>query len=170
MMKSMTILSSLLTAFLMTPIYPRLRRYARECCLCLRAGRVLLPVCTVAAGCLEGGQFGAGFGVASGLLLATLGHGGWGFVALLAFVGWLSGLLGQYVLRQDLWGHVICCLVLLVLWEAVQLLAVATSTSAPLGVLLSLAAGEGLCSLVCAFPIYGMNRFCCVHYGRIYHE
>ena len=68
---------------------------------------LLLPVCTVAAGCLEGGQFGAGFGVASGLLLATLGHGGWGYVALLAFVGWVSGLLGQYVLRQDLWGHVI---------------------------------------------------------------
>lgn len=131
---------------------------------------LLLPVCTVAAGCLEGGQFGAGFGVASGLLLATLGHGGWGCVALLAFVGWVSGLLGQYVLRQDLWGHVICCVVLLVVWEAVQLLGVATSTSAPLGVLLSLAAGEGLCSLVCAFPVYAMNRFCCVHYGRIYHE
>ena len=91
-------------------------------------------------------------------------------LCLLAFVGWVSGLLGQYVLRQDLWGHVICCVVLLVVWEAVQLLAVATSTSAPLGVLLSRAAGEGLCSLVCAFPIYGMNRFCCVHYGRIYHE
>ena len=47
-------------------------------------GPLLLPVCTVAAGCLEGGQFGAGFGVASGLLLAPLGHGGWGYVALLA--------------------------------------------------------------------------------------
>ena len=34
----------------------------------------------------------------------------------------------------------------------------------------NLTQGEGLCSLVCAFPIYGMNRFCCVHYGRIYHE
>ena len=113
---------------------------------------LLLPVCTVAAGCLEGGQFGAGFGVASGLLLATLGHGGWGYVALLAFVGWVSGLLGQYVLRQDLWGHVICCVVLLVVWEAVQLLGVATSTSAPLGCCSPWQQGKG-CALWCVrFP------------------
>lgn len=132
---------------------------------------LLLPVCTVAAGCLEGGRFGAGFGIAAGLLLATLGHGGWCCVALLAFVGWVCGLLGQYVLRQDLLGHIICCLVLLGVWELIQLLLVLSATpNAPLRVLLTLAAGEGLCSLVWAFPVYALNRFCCVHYGRIYHE
>lgn len=131
---------------------------------------LLLPVCTVAVGCLEGGRFGAGLGVASGLLLLTLGHGNWGHVAVLCLTGWLCGLLGQYVLRQDLWGHVICCVVLLGLWEASQMLWVLTQFSAPLPVVLSLAGGEALITLVWAFPVYGMNRFCCVHYGRMYHE
>ena len=131
---------------------------------------LLLPVCAVAAGCLEGGRFGAGYGVAAGLLLATMGHGGWGHVALLCVVGWLCGLLGQYVLRQDLWGHIICCVVLLMLWEVAQILGMWADASAPLGVLLWVAGGEALCTLVWAFPVYGLNLFCCVHYGRIYHE
>ena len=131
---------------------------------------LLLPVCAVAAGCLEGGRFGAGYGVAAGLLLATMGHGGWGHVALLCVVGWLCGLLGQYVLRQDLWGHMICCMVLLGLWEAAQILWAVAQFSAPLPVALALAGWETLVTLVWAFPVYGFHRFCCVHYGRIYHE
>lgn len=131
---------------------------------------LLLTVCAVAAGCLEGGQFGAGLGAAAGVVMATLGHGGWGCLALLALVGWLCGLLGQYVLRQDLWGHIICCIVLLMLWEAVQVLGMWADATAPLPVLLRVAGGEALCTLAWAFPVYGLNLFCCVHYGRIYHE
>lgn len=131
---------------------------------------LLMPVCAVAAGCLEGGRFGAGVGAAAGAIMATLGHGGWGCLAVLCVVGWLCGLLGQYVLRQDLWGHMICCVVLLVLWEVAQLATVLAQTGAPLGVLLPLAGGEAVCTLVWAFPVYGWNLFCCVHYGRIYHE
>lgn len=131
---------------------------------------LLLPVCAVAAGCLEGGQFGAGLGAAAGVVMATLGHGGWGCLALLALVGWLCGLLGQYVLRQDLWGHMICCVMWVGVWELAQTLWVFAHTSAPLAVLLPLAGGEALTTLVWAFPVYGLNRFCCLHYGRIYHE
>ncbi len=134
---------------------------------------LLLPVCAVAAGCLEGGRFGAGLGMVAGAIMATLGHGGWGclaLLALLALVGWLCGLLGQYVLRQDLWGHVICCVILVGVWEVIQTLWVFSHTAAPLTVLLPLAGGEALCTLVWAFPVYGLNLFCCLHYGRIYHE
>lgn len=131
---------------------------------------LLMPVCAVAAGCLEGGRFGAGLGAAAGTLMATLGHGGWGCLALLTLVGWLCGLLGQYVLRQDLWGHVICCILLLGLWEAVQVLTIRVDTAAPWRVLLPMAAGEGLSSLVWAFPVYGLNLCCCLRWGRIFHE
>lgn len=131
---------------------------------------LLMPLCAVAGGCLEGAQFGAGLGAAAGIFQTALGHGGWGDVALLCIVGWLCGLLGQYVLRQDLWGHIICCVVLVGLWEAIQLLTLWGEGAAPLRVLLPLAGGEALCTLVWAFPVYGLHRFCCLHYGRIYHE
>ena len=131
---------------------------------------LLMPVCVVAAGCLEGGRFGAGLGIAAGLLVLTMGHGNWGHMALLCLTGWVCGLLGQYVLRQDLWGHLLCSVVLLGLWQAGHMLWVLSRFTAPLSVVLSLAGGEALLSLVWAFPIYGLNRFCCVHYGRIYHE
>ena len=60
--------------------------------------------------------------------------------------------------------------VLLGLWEAAQILWAVAQFSAPLPVALALAGWETLVTLVWAFPVYGFHRFCCVHYGRIYHE
>ena len=56
------------------------------------------------------------------------------------------------------------------LWEAAQILWAVAQFSAPLPVALALAGWETLVTLVWAFPVYGFHRFCCVHYGRIYHE
>ena len=44
------------------------------------------------------------------------------------------------------------------------------SRTAPLEVLLRTAAPELLWTLALALPVYWAGRFCCVNYGRIYHE
>ena len=41
---------------------------------------------------------------------------------------------------------------------------------APAQTLLRVAGPELLCSLAFILPVYWLGRFCCVHYGRIYHE
>ena len=41
---------------------------------------------------------------------------------------------------------------------------------APPGVLLRVGASELACSLAFILPVYWAGRFCCVHFGRIYHE
>lgn len=41
---------------------------------------------------------------------------------------------------------------------------------APAKTLLRVAGPELLCSLAFILPVYWLGRFCCVHYGRIYHE
>ena len=131
---------------------------------------LLLPMAAVAVGTLEGAPFGAGFGIAAGLAMSGLGHTGLGCVPALSIAGWLSGLVTQYVLRQDVWGHLICCAATAFLWELWQVLSRLLSHTAPLPVLLHTALPELLFTLALALPAYWAGRFCCVHYGRIYHE
>ena len=38
------------------------------------------------------------------------------------------------------------------------------------GALYGMAVPELLCSLAFILPVYWAGRFCCIHYGRIYHE
>ena len=132
---------------------------------------LLLPLLAVAGGTLEGAPFGAIYGMACGAVLAGLGgqQGGWCILTLAAF-GWAAGLTAQYVLRRDVWGYLICSLGALVLWEAWAVGSRLLSHLAPLGVLLRVAVPELLCSLVFLLPVYWLARFCCIHYGRIYHE
>lgn len=130
---------------------------------------LLLPMAAVATGTLEGPRFGAGFGIAAGLVMATAGHRGLVCVPLLALLGWLCGLLTQYVLRRDLVGHILCAAGSMILWEAWQVgLRWATGVADPV-LLLRVAVPELLWTLAFSFPVYWICRFCCVHYGRIYH-
>lgn len=131
---------------------------------------LLLPVAAVAVGSLEGATFGAGFGIAAGLVMATAGHGGPACVAAVAAAGWLSGLLAQYVLRQDFWGHLLCACLTLLIWEGYHILRLLAEGAAPLGVLVRVALPELLWTLLFSIPVYWIGRFCCLHYGRIYHE
>lgn len=131
---------------------------------------LLLPMAAVAVGTLEGPKFGAGFGIVAGLVMATVGHTGLLCVPILALLAWLCGLLAQYVLRRDLVGHIICAAGAMLLWELWQVgFRWATHVAAPV-LLLKVAAGELLWTLVFSFPVYWVCRFCCRHYGRIYHE
>lgn len=131
---------------------------------------LLLPVLAIAGGTLEGAPFGAVYGMACGAALSGLGHLSPLCVAVLALFGWVAGLAAQYVLRRDVWGHLICSVIALALWELWAVGSRLLSGLAPAGVLLRVSAGELLCSLIFVLPVYWAARFCCVHYGRIYHE
>lgn len=131
---------------------------------------LLLPAAAVAAGILENSKFGAGFGLACGLIMAAIGHHSLICIPVLAAAGWLCGMASQHVLRRDLVGYLLCAVILLVLWELAQIVSVRVATGAPLPLLAGVALPELLWSLVFSFPVYWAARFCCLHYGRIYHE
>ena len=115
----------------------------------------LLPILAVAGGTLEG---------------ASLGYLGPGCIISLSVFGWLAGLVTQYLLRRDVWGHLICSVVTALIWELWTVGARLISHTAPLEVLLRVALPELLWTLALALPVYWAGRFCCVNYGRIYHE
>ena len=124
----------------------------------------------VAGGTLEGAPFGALYGMACGAVLYGLGHLGAVCVASLALFGWAAGLCAQYLLRRDAWGHLICSVAVLLAWEGWAVGSRLLARLAPAQTLLRVAGPELLCSLAFILPVYWLGRFCCVHYGRIYHE
>ena len=103
-------------------------------------------------------------------VLSGLGHLGAVCVAALALFGWAAGLCAQYLLRRDAWGHLICSVAVLLVWEGWAVGSRLLARLAPAQTLLRVAGPELLCSLAFILPVYWLGRFCCVHYGRIYHE
>lgn len=130
---------------------------------------VLLPLALTACATLEGPRAGAGFGIAVGLLLSAETGGSPALIILCSAAGLAIGLMTRYVLRQDFVGHLLCCiLVLLVrmLWcVGTRLLA----GVAGLDTLLAVGIPELLWSLAFSGPIYLMFRFVCRRWGRIYY-
>ena len=135
----------------------------------LGAVPMLLPVTAVAVGVLEGARAGAGFGIAAGIVLAAATHGSLLWAAGLPLLGWICGLLAQYVMRRDLVGFLLASLVSQLLYELSQILP-RLAVGAALPALLRTAVPEYLWTLVFGVPVYGLCLFCCRHYGRIYHE
>ena len=131
---------------------------------------LLLPMAAVAVGILEGPKFGAIFGTVAGLLLSVVNHRTLICIPLLALLSWVCGLLAQYVFRRDLVGHVLCAVVAAVLWEVWQVGTRWFTGVAELPVLLQVALPELLWTLIFSFPVYWLFHFCCVRFGRIYHE
>lgn len=131
---------------------------------------LMLPVLAVAGGTLEGPRFGALYGILCGAVQSGLGNQNAGCIAALALFGWAAGLTTQYALRRDVWGHLICSLAALVLWDGWAVGIRYLRHVAPLEILLRVAVPELLCSLAFILPVYWAGRFCCIHYGRIYHE
>ena len=131
---------------------------------------LLLPMAAVATGVLEGPRFGAAFGMVCGLAMAATGHSSLFCIPVLALIAWLCGLLAEHVLRRDLVGHFLSAIGVMILWEAYQVLSRVVAHVAAPGLLLLIALGEWFWTLVFSFPVYWICRFCCLHYGRIYHE
>ena len=131
---------------------------------------LLLPVLAVAGGTLEGAPFGAVYGMACGALMSGLGGLSALCIAALSAFGWIAGLITQYVLRRDVLGHLICSGGVLVLWECWEVGVRLLRRVALPEVLLRVGASELLWSLIFILPVYWAGRFCCIHYGRLYHE
>lgn len=131
----------------------------------------LLLLCgAVAVGTLEGARFGGGFGLAAGLMMATVGHDSLLAIPAVTAAAWAAGLLAQHVLRRDLVGHLLCCLAVLLLWEGGQVATRLAAGQAGIGPLFRVAGPELLWSLLFALPAYWIGWFCCRYYGRLYHE
>ena len=64
----------------------------------------------------------------------------------------------------------ICSVAATMLWEGWTVGTCLLARTAPLEVLLEVAAPELLWTLALALPVYWAGRFCCVNYGMIYHE
>ena len=131
---------------------------------------LLIPVMVVAVGVLEGARPGAGFGMAAGVLLSAATHGSVLWVCGLSLVGWVCGLLAQYVLRRDFVGFFLAALAVGGLRAAALLVLGLLRGTAELSVLASVALPEYLWTLIFAAPVYLLCRFCCRHFGRMYHE
>ena len=131
---------------------------------------LLLPVLAVAGGTLEGAPFGAAYGMACGALLSGLSSRSALCIAALSAFGWIAGLIAQYVLHRDLLGHLVCSAGALALWESWEVGTRVLHSVAPAEVLFRVGASELICSLFFILPVYWAGRFCCVHFGRIYHE
>ena len=129
---------------------------------------VLLPLALTACATLEGPRAGAGFGIAVGLLMAA-GGGGIALIPLCSAAGMAIGLMTRYVLRQDFVGHLLCCVLVLLIrmvWCVGTRLAAGVA-DAP--TLLAVGVPELLWSLVFSGPIYLLFRFVCRRWGRLYY-
>ena len=131
---------------------------------------LLMPMAAVAVGTLEGPRFGAGFGIVAGFLMSTAGHSSLAHIFILSLIGWVSGLLTVHALRRDLVGHIICAIGTMLLWEVWQVGYRAINHVADVRLLVNTALPELLWTLVLSLPVYWIFRFCCVHFGRVYHE
>ena len=130
---------------------------------------LLLPLAAVAAGVLEGPRFGAGLGMAAGALLSGAAHAGLLCIPLCALLGWLCGLITLHVLRRDFIGFLVCAAVSLLFWELWQVGSRLIAHTADVRTLLAVAGPEFFWTILLSPVIFLMFRFCCVHYGRIYH-
>ena len=131
---------------------------------------LMMPVLAVAGGTLEGAPFGAAYGMACGALMSGLSGRSALCIAALSAFGWIAGLVAQYVLRRDVWGCLICSVGTLVLWESWEVGVRTLRGVAPPEILFRVGVPELICSLILILPVYWAGRFCCIHYGRLYHE
>ena len=114
---------------------------------------MLLPLCTVAVATLEGAPGGAGFGLGVGLLFDASSAGAPGVsILLMALLGLGTGLLAQYVLRQDLIGCFLCSILALAALDILRVGSRLLLRTAPLEAMLSVAGREILWSL-CFVPL-----------------
>lgn len=136
----------------------------------LGAVPLLLVTLAIAVGVLEGPAAGAGFGIAAGVMQMAVTHGHVLWVCALPFVGWLCGLITQYVLRQDFIGYWLSCLAAMLAYDGGQVGLRWLRGTAELPLLLRVAVPEYLWTVAFAIPVYLMCRFCHRRFGRAYYE
>ena len=122
---------------------------------------MLLPLCAVAVATVEGATAGAGFGLAVGVLFDAMAPDliPGCMILLFALLGLGCGLLAQYVLRQDLIGHLICSALALCAIDAVRIALRLAAGVAGLGAMAPVAGKEILWSLCFVPGVYLLFRW-----------
>lgn len=121
---------------------------------------MLLPFCVVAVATLEGATAGAGFGLAVGMLFDAVSAGtSGGMILALAMLGLGTGLLAQYVLRQNLVGCFLCSVLALFCMDALRIGVRLLLNVAPLEPMLNVALREIGWSLCFVPVIYLLFRW-----------
>lgn len=116
---------------------------------------VLLPLTAVAVGLWEGAFPGAVFGLCLGVFADAVYPGLPGGMTLgLCLIGWLTGAMSQYRVRQNLPGYLICAVAAMAAMAMARTAAALLSHLGAAGDILSLAGREMACSLVYAIPVY----------------
>lgn len=116
---------------------------------------VLLPLAAVAVGLWEGALPGAVFGLCLGIFADAVYPGLPGGMTLgLCVIGWLTGAMSQYRVRQNLLGYLICAVAAMTALEVFRALSAALSHLGALSHILSLGGRELACSLLYAIPVY----------------
>lgn len=120
---------------------------------------MLLPLAAVAVAVFEGAAAGAGFGFAVGILCDAVWFGPAGGMTLgLALLGALCGVVAQYGLMQNFFGCFLCCAGSLLAIDALRVFWMLFTGRAGPDVLLRVATGEILFSLLFTPLVYLLFR------------
>lgn len=120
---------------------------------------VLLPLAAVAAALFEGARAGAIYGLCVGVVADAVYPGTpGGMILALAVIGWLTGILGQYRVRQTFVGYFLCSAMGMLLLEAVHVLVGLITRLGSATALLRTAGMEAAWSLVFTLPVYGLYK------------
>ena len=118
---------------------------------------MLLPLAAVCVAVLEGTTAGAGFGLFVGILCDAAYFNTDGAMTVgLCLIGVGAGALAQYVLRQNLWGCLVCALLALAFVDGVRILLRLAWGEYALGPMLRLTGMEIGCSLPFVIPVYAV--------------
>ena len=121
---------------------------------------MLLPLAAIAVATLEGATAGAGFGLGVGMLFDAVSAGpSGGMILALAMLGLGTGLLAQYVLRQNLVGCFLCSVLALFCMDALRIGVRLLLNVAPLEPMLNVALREIGWSLCFVPVIYLLFRW-----------
>ena len=121
---------------------------------------LLLPLCAVLVGVLEGPYAGTGFGLCVGIVSLITVYGTPTLILLfLPCLGMLSGLIGEYVIQSRFLASLLSALIGLTCIELYHVLLRLLRDGVPLLRLLPIALPELLYSLLWLIPIYFLFRW-----------
>lgn len=139
-------------AYILVTLLFQTMLFSRLTILGVRA--MFVPAAIVALGMFEGAEWGAAFGLLTGVLLdMSLGTGAL-FTLLLPIVGFGAGLLGTFVVNKSLFSYLCTCLMALLLTAVFQIFPLLLFKGQPLLPMLRTALLQTLWSLPVAVAFF----------------
>ena len=116
---------------------------------------VLLPIAVVGVAVFEGSTVGGAFGLFAGMLSdVSYAHPLIEYTIILTALGIVIGLLSDSVLSRRFPSYLLCCVVVLILISAVQVLGMVLFSNAEVSDLIGVAWKQTAYSLLFVLPIY----------------